>query len=89
MLDMNFCAACYQGGPSPWWTTRDSMGNWVVVCNLDYDGPRNRPSSPTYPANFCSCCGAIRSRRWYTISGPLFPPMPDRTVCEECRPKYQ
>ena len=85
MFDMNFCAIGFDDGPGPWWTVRDFNGNWVAVCDFHYDGPRNRDSSPNYPEYICVVNGCVRSRRWYLVEQPAFPPMPDQYVCERER----
>ena len=72
------------GGPA-----KDYNGNWVAVCNNDYDGPLIRAiCSIDYPEVQCADCGTFWSDEWYTIGGPMFPPVPDRDVCERCARCY-
>jgi len=88
VFDMNFCAIGlgFADCNGPWWSTKDPMGNWVVVCDGCYTGPRNNHATHrrnNYPEYICVACGCVNARRWFRVRQPAFPPMPDQYVCEQ------
>lgn len=89
MIDSRSCAICLWTYPSPWWTALHPVsGLWVVVCNDCTEGLNVREGSYEYPEVFCSDCGALESYEWFTMAGPMFPPMPDRDICSRCARNY-